>query len=63
MKTFSVLLPLCAGNPPVPLDAPHKGEWREDLMFSLVAWTNGQANNLDGGDLRRHRANFDITVM
>ena len=36
--------------------SPLKGQWRGVLMFSLIcAWTNGWANNQDGGDLRRHR--------
>ena len=34
------------------------------LMFSLIcAWTNGQVNNRDAGDLRRHRSHYDVTVM
>ena len=33
-------------------------------MFSLICvWTNGWANNRDAGDLSRHRAHYDITVM
>ena len=33
-------------------------------MFSLIcAWTNGRVNNRDAGDLRRHRAHYDVTVM
>ena len=33
-------------------------------MISLIcAWTNDWANNRDAGDLRRHRALYDITVM
>ena len=35
-----------------------------DLMFSLIfAWTNDWVNNRDGGDLRHHRAHYDVTVM
>ena len=34
------------------------------LLFCLIcAWTNGWVNNRDAGDLRRHRAHYDITVM
>ena len=41
-----------------------KGQWRGALMFSLICdWTNGWANNRGAGDLRRHRANHDVTVM
>ena len=33
-------------------------------MFSLVcAWINDWVNNGEGGDLRRHRAHYDVTVM
>ena len=46
------------------MDSPHKGQWRGALMFSLIcAWTNGRANNRDGGDLRRNRGHYDVTVM
>ena len=47
METFSALLALCAGNSPVPVNSPHKGQWRGTLA----------------GDLRRHRAHYDITIM
>ena len=47
-----------------PADSPHKGQWRGDLMFSLIcAWTNGWANNRDAGYLRCHCAHYDVTVM
>ena len=43
---------------------PHKGQWWRVLMFSLIcAWTNGWADHRYAGDLRRHRAFYDITVM
>ena len=32
--------------------------------FSLIcSWINGRVNNLDAGDLRRHRVHYDVTVM
>ena len=32
--------------------------------FSLICvWTNGWVNNRDAGDLKRHRAHYDVTVM
>ena len=41
-----------------------KGEWRGALMFSLIyVWTNGWVNTRDAGDLRRHRAHYDVTVI
>ena len=34
------------------------------FMLSLIcAWTNGWVNNRDAGDLTRHRAHHDVTVM
>ena len=64
METFSALLALCAGNSPVPVNSPHKDQWRGALMFSLIcvvlkAWVN----NRETGDLRRHRAHYDVIVM
>ena len=64
METFSALLAFCAGNSPVPVNSPHKGQWRGALMFSLIsAWTNSWSNNRDAGDLSRRRAHYDVTVM
>ena len=36
METFSALLALCAGNSPVPVNSPHKGQWRGTFMFPLI---------------------------
>ena len=33
METFSALLALCAGNSPVSVNSPHKGQWRGALTF------------------------------
>ena len=42
----------------------HNNQSRRALMFSLIcAWTNGWATNRDAGGLRRHRAQYDVTVM
>ena len=62
METFSALLAFCAGNSPV--NSPHKGHWRRALMFlwsapSINAWVN----NREAGDLRHHRAHYDVIVM
>ena len=47
-----------------PMIAPHKGHWRKALLFSLIyAWTNGWVKNRDAGNLRRHRAHYDVTLM
>ena len=48
----------------LPVNSPHKGQWRGALMFSLICtWINGWVNNLKAGDLRLHRAHYDVTVM
>ena len=47
-----------------PVDSPHKGQWRGALMLSLIcASINGWVNNGVAGDLKRHRAHYDATVM
>ena len=47
-----------------PGNSPHKGQWRGALIFSLICtWINGWVNNREAGDLRRHRAHHDVTVM
>ena len=64
METSSALLALCAGNSPVPVNSPHKGQWHGALMFSSIcAWINDWVNNHAAGDLRRHRGHFDVNVM
>ena len=64
METFSALLALCAGNSTV------TGEFRSQRpvtwsfdVFIICAWTNGWVYNRDVGDLRRHRAHYDVTVI
>ena len=64
MEPFSALLALCAGNSPVPVNSPHKGQWRGALMFSLIcAWINYWVNNREAADLRRRRGHYDVNVM
>ena len=47
-----------------PVNSPHKGQWHGALMFSLIfAWINRWVNNGEAGDLRRHRAHYDVRVM
>ena len=59
METFSALVALWEGNPPVTDGIPHKGQWCWALMFSLICvWTNTR----DAGDFRCHRARYDATV-
>ena len=47
-----------------PVNFPYKGQWRAALMFSLVcASMNNWINNREAGDLRRNRAQYDVTPM
>ena len=60
---FRVTSHLC-GNSPVPVNSPHKGQWRGALMFTLIcARMYGWVNNREAGDLRRYRAHYDVIVM
>ena len=64
METFSALLAICAGNSPVPVNSPHKDQWRWALMFTLIyARINGWVNNREAGDLRRYPDHYDVIVM
>ena len=46
------------------MNSPHKGQRRGALMLSLIcAWINGWVNNHEAGDLIRHCAHYDVTVM
>ena len=46
-----------------PVNFTHKGHWR-DFLFSLICpGTNGWVNQRDAGDLRRHCAHYDATVI
>ena len=48
----------------IPVNSPHKGQWRGALMFPLIcACINGWVNNRKAGDLRRHRAHYDAIEM
>ena len=63
-KHFPRYWPFVRGIHRSPVKSPHKGQWRGALMFSLIwVWKNGWVNNGDAGDLRRHRAHYDVSVM
>ena len=52
------------GNHRSPVNSLHKGQWRGAFMFSLICvWINSSVNNREAGDLRRHRAHYDVIVM
>ena len=57
METFSALLALCAGNSPVTGEFPAQGPVTRsfDVYFNV--------NNRKAGDLIRHLAHYDVTVM
>ena len=47
-----------------PVNSLHKGQSHRALMSSLIyAWINDCINNREAGDLRRHCAHYDVTVM
>ena len=61
-KHFPRYWPFVRGIHQWPVNSPHKGQWRCCLMYSLTsAWMNDCVNN--PGDLRRHRAHHDVTVI
>ena len=64
IEPFTALLALCAGNSPVTGEFHSQRPVTRSLMFSLIcALTNSWVNNRDAGDLRRHRAHYDVTVV
>ena len=64
MEIFSTLLALCEGNPPGTDGFPSQRPVTRDVdvFFDLRLKKRG-TNNRDTGDLRRHRAYYDVTVM
>ena len=65
METFSALLAIFAGNSPVLGEFPAKKASDSELWCFLLICVrlNGLANNEEAGDLTRHRAHYDVTVM
>ena len=57
----SAPLALCAGNSPVADEFPTQRPVTRS--FDGFIWINGWINNRDAGDLRRHRAHYDVIVM
>ena len=63
-KHFPRYWPFVRGIHRSPVNSPHKGQWREALMFSLIyVWINGWVNNRKAGDLRRYSDHYDVIVM
>ena len=64
MEIFSALLALCAGNVPVIGEFPtQRPVTRSFDVFFDRRLNNGWVNNGKAGDLSRHRAHYDVTVM
>ena len=64
METFSALLSICAGNSPVTGEFLTQRPVTRRFDVSLIcAWINGWVHNRKAGDLGRHRAHCDVTVM
>ena len=63
-KHFPRYWPFVRGIHRLPVNSPHKGQWRGALMLFLIcAWIYGWVNNRETGDLIRHRAHYDVIVM
>ena len=66
-KHFPRYWPFVRGIHRSRVNSLHKGQLRAAFVFSLIcAWINvwvGQDNNGGAGDLRRHRAYYDVIVM
>ena len=64
MEKFSALLALCARNSPgtgeFPAQRPVTRSF--DVFFDLCL-NKRLRNNREAGDLRRHQAHYDVTVM
>ena len=64
-KHFPRYWPFVRGIHRSPVNSPHtKGQWRGALVFSSICTRiNGWVNNGKAGDLRRHCAHYDVSVM
>ena len=63
-KHFPRYWPFVWGIHRSPVNSPHKGQWRGALMvFFICTQINGWVNNGEAGDLRCHRAHYDVIVM
>ena len=63
MATFSALLAICAGNSPVPGEFPAQRPVTRSFNVFFDLRLNKRLSNHEAGDLRRYRANYDVTVM
>ena len=66
MEIFSALLALCAGNSSVTGEFPIQRPvtWNFGAFFDMcLEKKNSPANKRDAGDLKHHRAHYDVIVM
>ena len=64
METFSALLALCAGISPVAGELPSQRPVTQSFADSFGLRLNKRlSKNREAGDLRRHGAHYDVTVM
>ena len=64
LETFPRYWPFVRGIHRTRWIPTHKGQWHGGLIFSLIcAWINSWVNNREAGDLRCHRAHYDVIVM
>ena len=61
MEMFSALLAICEENSPVTCEFPAQRPVTRsfDVLFDLHGWVNNDV----AGDLRRHRAHYDVTAV
>ena len=64
METFSAFLSICAGKSPVTGEFPAQRPVTRsfDIFFDLRL-NKSWKNNRETGDLRRHRAHYDVIVI
>ena len=64
MEVSSALLAVCVGNSPFTGEFPaQRPVMRSFGAFFDLRLNERWANNREAGDLRRHRAHYDFTVM
>ena len=62
MEPLSALLAICVGNSPVTGEFPTQRPVTRSFDVSLI-WLNAWVNNHEAGDLRRHRAHYDVIII
>ena len=64
MEKFPRYWPFVRGSHWPLVNSPDRGQWRGALMFSLIhAWINDWVNDREAGDLRRHGAHYNVSIM